>query len=237
MEVTRRMFLAAAGAAALGLAGCSSSDEERGSASQSEAVKKTVEENSPQDLVITESGWSVNSSGYTFYGFGLQNPNTEVEAQYPTVKITGRDASGSILFSEDQTLFVVFPQETVYYGFQAGSGTAPATVEFTLGDCQWVDSEGLPEQLFTIANTSEVDEGYGSMAYTGEITCNADIDASAGQYMQTAVTAILRDANGAIVYGMSTFIDTPAKDQPTPFEVSAYDVPEHASYEIYAQLW
>ncbi|MCG4849454.1 hypothetical protein L0P44_12390, partial [Streptococcus gordonii] len=81
-------------------------------------------------MEITESGWSVVGDGWVYYGFALKNTNKDVEAQMPTVTITGKAEDGSIVFSDKQTLFVVLPGETVHYGFQAGNGTAPATVEF-----------------------------------------------------------------------------------------------------------
>lgn len=238
MDVTRRAFFATGGIAVLTLAGCSSDNESSENSNQSDQMVNEVEDTSPSDLVITESGWSSDENGYTYYGLGIQNPNDGFEAQYPKITISGKDADGNILFAENQTLFIIFPNETVYFGFQAGNGVAPSSVEFSITDCQWVDSEGLPENLFNISETTETDSGYGIVSFAGNITCNADVDTDkAPQFGQTAVTVILRNDSGQIIYGMSTFIDTPVKDVATPFEISAYSVPEHSSYEIYAQLW
>ena len=51
-------------------------------------------------LEIVESGWSVGSTGYVNYAFALRN-NGSVLIEYPAVTVTGRDADGSVLFSDD----------------------------------------------------------------------------------------------------------------------------------------
>lgn len=237
--ITRRGLLALAGASAIALAGCSSAGDDAGSAGQQSTaeVKQSTVPAEPQDLVITESGWSVDDQGYVHYGVGVQNPNMDKEADLPSFTITGKAEDGSIVFSDTQTLLFIAPGETVYYGFQAGNGTAPATVEFAIADCTFADCEPFEEDVFTVSNTSEVVSQYGTVSYTGELTMNADTSANPDMFDQTAVTAILRNADGAIVYGMSTFVSTPAQDATSPFEIPAYNVPEHASFEVYAQLW
>lgn len=173
--------------------------------------------------------------GWVYYGFALKNLNKDVEAQMPTVTITGKAEDGSIVFSDKQTLFVVLPGETVHYGFQAGNGTAPATVEFKANEPSWVDSQTLDEDVFTVSNTAEVPDSYGGVSYTGELTANYDLDKK--QYGQVAVSVIARDASGAINYGNTTFIDTPSKGESEPFEISCFNMPEHSSFEVYAQVW
>ncbi|MFR3876849.1 MAG: hypothetical protein ACLTYW_00360 [Collinsella sp.] len=108
--ITRRTFLAAMATASLiPLAGCSSG-QQPGSGQQSSGEAKEVEaKNGPEPLEITESGWSVVGDGWVYYGFALKNPNKDVEAQMPTVTITGKAEDGSIVFSDKQTLFVVLP--------------------------------------------------------------------------------------------------------------------------------
>lgn len=49
-----------------------------------------------------------------------------------------------------------------------------------------------------------------------------------------AVTAVLRDSDGAIVYGFLSLVDRPDEGESIPFEVSLIGAPEYASYEVYA---
>ena len=240
-DISRRSAIILIGAAAMSLVGCGSTEKEAGSTPTSTGNEQKTEKDSsePKPLEIIESGWSVGESGYVFYGIGIKNPNDNYGAGVPSFRITGKADDGSIVFNDEQTLFVIYPAETVYYGFQAGNGTAPETVEFAISDCEWEKAEPLGDSVFSISNTSEVDSGYGTMSYTGELSMNLEFvdEESADLFNQTAVTAILRDESGEIVYGMTTFVDTPGKDESVPFEVGAYNAPSHDSFELYAQLW
>ena len=240
-DISRRSAIILIGAATMSLVGCGSTEKEAGSTPTSTSSEQKQEDKSsePKPLEIVESGWSVDESGYVFYGIGIKNPNERYGAGLPSFRITGKADDGSIVFNDEQTLFVIYPAETVYYGFQAGNGKAPATVEFTLSDCEWEEAEPLGDSVFAISNTSEVEGEFGTISYTGELSMNLGFvnEESADLFNQTAVTTILRDESGAIVYGMTTFVDTPGQDEAVPFEVSAYSVPSHDSFEIYAQLW
>ncbi len=169
------------------------------------------------------------------YGIAIKNPNDSFMAQFPPFNITGRAEDGSIVFNDEQVCNAIYPGETIYYGFQAGDGVAPATVEFSLQKPNWEKEGKLDGDMFSIANTSEVDNGYGMMSFTGEVSTNVDLEAES--YTQVAMTVITRDDSGAINYGMTNFVDVPEKGQSIPFDVSAYSVPVHASYELHAQLW
>ena len=49
---------------------------------------------------------------------------------------------------------------------------------------------------------------------------------------------ILRDESGAIIYGCTTYqLSELSVGAPTPFEISAFDAPEAASFEVYATPW
>lgn len=241
ISISRRGFIAAlAGTSAMMFSGCSGNTDNTGDSSSSASEpQEATQTGEPQGLEIVESGWSVNDSGFVMYGIGIKNPNGDKEADFPSFTITGKKADGSIAFSDEQTLFVIAPNETVYYGFQAGNGTVPDTVEFAITDSDFSDCSEPESDIFTIANISEVIGDYGLVSYTGELTLNVDLSGSSAPTVleQTAVTVILRNADNAIVYGTSTFVDTPDQGASVPFEISAYSVPEHASFEIHAQLW
>lgn len=93
--ITCRTFLVAMATASLvPLVGCSGG-QQAGSGQQSSGESKEVENRSePKPLEITESGWSVVGDGWVYYGFALKNTNKDVEAQMPTVTITGKAENG-----------------------------------------------------------------------------------------------------------------------------------------------
>lgn len=51
------------------------------------------------------------------------------------------------------------------------------------------------------------------------------------------VTSVLRDDEGEIVGGATTMIAIVSEEEIVPFEVTVYDVPDYASFELYAQIW
>lgn len=237
--MTRRSFLATSGILALsGLVGCgsSSSSSEGSSTGTTSAVGTTEASNEPVPVEIVESGYYITSSGYVMYGIVWKNPNTKYGVQFPAVNITGKDAEGKVVFSDKQVMSSMLPGEQQQFGMQAGNGTAPATVEFSIvdGDTQYIETSNPPQEWLTISNTNEV-VGDFNTSYTGEMTTNSD---ELEEYSQAWVSVILRDANGAIVYGCNSFADIAANGSSSTFEVSAYsELPEHASYELTAIPW
>ncbi|MDM8271872.1 serine/threonine protein kinase [Thermophilibacter provencensis] len=188
------------------------------------------------DLEIIESGWSVDSQGYVHYALGLRSTG-DVEIELPGVTITGRDASGNVIFSEEQYFSAAPSGEIAYFGGQSGNGgTAPATVEFSpiaLQDYN-IGSEAQ-SSAFSVSGVSVLPERYGVTNFVGEVTTEKDDGSDVGS--QVAVSLVLRDESGAIIYGCITFVSRPAVGESTSFEVSPYGVPEYATYEVHAQGW
>lgn len=220
-----------------GLLGCSSAETESSSETDSstEASSKSTEASTPQDLVLIETGWSVDESGYVHYGFGLENPNENYEAQFPVITITGRDADGKIVFSDDQTLSFLNAKGTCHFASQAGNGNVPDTVEFTVSvsSYNWVENANQYPDIYTVSNTNVVKGSYGTTSFTGEVTVNKEWS----DVTMIAVSVILRNDTGEIVYGDLTFVDNPVEGQTKPFEIPCYNLPSYASYEIYAMPW
>lgn len=187
-----------------------------------------------QDIQIVDSGYSVSDSGYVFYGVSLNNPNETYAADFVTVTITGKDADGKILFSNDQVMGTINPGETYTFGTQAGNGTVPDTVEFTVkvDEENWKDGEPLDGEAYTISNTNEVKDEYGFADFTGEITSTE----AWADYGTAWVSAILKDENGNIIAGYNGFADI-VQDQPVAFDITAYELPEYSTVEYYALPW
>ena len=188
------------------------------------------------DLEIVESGWSVDSQGYVHYALGLRSSG-DVEIELPGVTITGRDASGNVIFSEEQYFRAAPSGEVAYFGGQSGNGgTAPATVEFSPIALQDYNIGSVAQSSeFSVSGVSALSNGYGATNFVGEVTTEKDDGTDAGS--QVAISLVLRDESGAIIYGCMTFVSRPAVGESTSFEVSPYGVPEYATYEVHAQAW
>ena len=170
------------------------------------------------DLEIVESGWSVGSDGYVYYAFG------------------GRDEAGKVLFSEEQILNIIGAGETNYFGSLVGGGEAPAAVEFEplpIEDYQ-VGLTGS-EVSFSVSSVSVSSGRDGMTSFTGDVTTVDDDGQGIGS--DVALTVVLRDESGAIVYGMTDYARKPPVGESTSFEVERYGVPDYATYEVHAQAW
>lgn len=187
-------------------------------------------------LEVVESGWSADEQGYVHYGIALRNGGDAV-VEYPTFTITGRDAEGKVLFSQDQTLSIIGPGETVYWGSLAGdAGMAPAAVEFTptrVEDYQLMTSADVPS--FTVSGANVVEDSLGGVSFTGEVTT---VRGGSDGGSDVALVVVLRDASGAIVFGSVGFASRPVAGETTTFEISSYgDVPAYATFEVHAIAW
>ena len=188
-------------------------------------------------LELVESGWSVSQQGYVSYAFALRNTSTTLQVRYPEVAITGRAKDGSIVFSQTQTLNMAFPNQTIYDAGQAGQGTAPATVDFVvLSPNEYNVTETRGTATFPISGISKVRNNDGGTTFNGEVSAVTDgFEPSDGQ--QIKVSLVLRDKQGAIIYGETAFVDWPDNGQSMPFSILVYDLPDYTSYEAYAQIW
>lgn len=229
-----RLIAAISGVAlALCLSACGSSGASVTS-STGKATSDQVSQTQVQQLKLDESGWTADDSGYVHYGVVITNPNANKDAKNPVIRVTGKDSSGNVVFSEDQYLFDIAPQQQVAFGTQAGHGTAPASVDFELvvKSSNWVDGSPLATAPFAISSTSETDSGYGTYSFAGIVANN-----TSKNYDTVAVTALLRDANGAIVSGYTSYVQGLNAGSSASFDTSGYNLSDFASVTYYAQAW
>lgn len=189
-------------------------------------------------LSIADSGWSVDSGGYVNYAFLLKNEEDGFRVLFPTVKITGRDTSGKVLFSQDQVLFAINPGETICFGSIAGNGTPPEDVEFVVArpDDYNISKHAAESPKFEVSAASAVPDGFGGANFTGEVAYLGGVLPSVSMG-GVAVTVVLRDDAGKIVYGATTHTDCPAEGESTTFEILGGKLPPYDSIEAYAQAW
>lgn len=241
----RLITLLLIGTVALSFTGCGSSNSDTTSADSTTTntentsnlgSSKKVEN---QEVTLTESGYSINDDGmgdvYAYFGFTVNNPNTESAAQFPVVTITAKGEDGSIIATYDQTLYYIAPNDSVSFGSVLDcNGKVPATVEFSTSSGTFVSGSTpgvISTSSFAVSNTSEIVEDYGGTSYTGEVTNNSDSDLD-----NISVTVLLKN-NGEIVYGDTTYVSGVTAGSTKPFELSEYNVPEHTEYVITAQSW
>ena len=230
----RIVALGAAAALAATLAGCASPSgqeptDSAPSASEQQANQAPAQENK---LTVVDSGWSADEQGYVHYGIIIKNEGAQ-GALFPVIKVTGKDADGAVISSDEQTLMEINPGQELAWGGQAGNGTAPATVEFELsvGSSNWQDADAA-EPMFEVSGLSAQDSGYGTVNFVGEVTNLTDADRD-----QAAVVVLLRDEAGAIVGGYTSFVSNVPAGGTTSFDVLGYGVPAYDAIEGSAQPW
>lgn len=183
-------------------------------------------------LEIVESGWSVGSGGYINYAIALRNNSPDQLITFPSVAIVGRLADGTVAFTQDQIFSEIRPGETIWFGMSAGNGTAPDDVEFSISALEDYNITRSTETAaqYELSNVLVISGGYFD-SITGVVSLASPGASSGGDI---AVTAVLRDSDGAIVYGFLSLVDRPDEGESIPFEVSLIGAPEYASYEVYA---
>lgn len=188
-------------------------------------------------LEVVESGWSIVGGGYVSYAFGLHNSG-DVQIDLPGVTITGRDENGQVLFSQDQYLIGIPAGETAYFGFSAGNGEAPATVEFTPIAPKEYQMGASTDAMakYSVSGVRAVSNGYGGTHFVGEVTTEQAASGSAYDSGQVMLTLVLRDESGAIIYGDTGYATAAPVGQSTAFEIQAIEAPDdYTSFEVYAQ--
>lgn len=230
----RIVALGAAAALAATLAGCASPSgqepaDSAPNASEQQASQAPAQENK---LTVVDSGWSADEQGYVHYGIIIKNEGAQ-GALFPVIKVTGKDADGAVISSDEQTLMEINPGQELAWGGQAGNGTAPATVEFELsvGSSNWQDADAA-EPMFEVSGLSAQDSGYGTVNFVGEVTNLTDADRD-----QAAVVVLLRDEAGGIVGGYTSFVSNVPAGGTTSFDVLGYGVPAYDAIEGSAQPW
>lgn len=206
--------------------------------------KDTEKEEDNGELEIVESGYTVmasNSIGdiYLTYAVTIKNNNKKMAVEFPSITVTGRSESGSILFSEEQTLGTILPGDSVSWADDAVDckGETPASVDIKVEGGDFVKpaqsiNNTVPSSDFTIENLSEVPGDF-DYAVTGEIINNSDTD-----YDSVAVTVILKN-QGKVVGGFTDYADNLSAGKQSAFDISSFmsELPAHDSIEVVVQGW
>ena len=208
----------------------STKQEETKGASQ-EKPKETSSEVLPME--VKEFGYSVNGN-YLYYSAILHNPNTDKAIKYPKFRVVARDAEGILLGSKDQTISVIYPGQDFVYASQAFEAEEkPTTVnievvepdEHNITSVSALEHEKY-EPLVAVNTAFRTDR------VVGEIQNNNDYDIDTG-----VVSVVFRDAEGNLIGGTSTFVDSLKANTTTPFDTAIYFDFATENFEVYANIW
>jgi hypothetical protein len=191
--------------------------------------KKDAEAVKP--LEIKEFGYSMNNE-YIYVSVILHNPNEKIAVEYPSFRVTARDADGTVLGTEDQTLSIIYPgQDFVYAGQMCKVDQTPAKVDVEpLKIKHALDVSTLEHPQFT--QLKPVRCAHRGDRFVGEIQNDNDYDID-----DAIVTIIFRDDDGNLIGGTDTFIEDLSAGSSTPFDTLDYIKFDTQNIEFFANIW
>lgn len=232
MKIKKALSMIMLSVSLLSFVGCGG-EQNSDSVVQNNNNSMTENQNSEkiQQLEIKDSGWTVVDDEWLYYYVDLYNPNDDSSIEFPSFRITAKDASGTILGTDDQTCSIIYPKQDFVYGSQAFRiDNIPNTVEFS----------ALPFEDYNVKKSSTdeykpleaINAAVRSDKIVGEIK-NDNKDA----FDDAVVVMILKDNSGNVVGIDNTYVEKVAANSTTPFDI---DIPEdvnYASFEIYVNQW
>lgn len=232
MKIKKALSMVMLSASLLSFVGCGNGQDSN-SVVQNNNNSMTENQNSEkiQQLEIKDSGWTVVDDEWLYYYVDLYNPNDNSSIEYPSFRISAKDASGTILGTDDQTCSIIYPKQDFVYGSQAFRVDGiPDTVEFS----------ALPVEDYNVKKSSTdkykpleaVNTAVRSDKIVGEIK-NDNNDT----FDDAVVVMLLKDGSENIVGIDNTYVEKVAANSTTPFDM---DIPEdvnYASFEIYVNQW
>ena len=201
-------------------------------------AKSSKEETKQPELV--DSGYTVlepNSIGdiYLTYVVKVKNPNKDMAAVYTDITITGKNEDGSILFSNEDTIPLIMPGDTVAWAEDTVDckNKVPASVEITVGGTNFDSVDeldgGVMSSEFSIENLSIVEGDWGD-SVTGEITNNSDMDCD------DVIITVIYLKDDKMVGGYHSYQDDMSAGKKAAFDVSSWglDDLEYEKIEVLA---
>lgn len=197
-----------------------------------------------QQFLITESAYFFDPAPYDpnkpdqvyiQWAAVISNPNSDFFGTFPTIHITARDEHGDSVGRKYQILHQLPPGQTIAFSGQFTAVRRPVEVEIAPDRVQWspvetVPSDYVPFEAQKIALKSTGLYGY---VITGEILNPYKKDAG-----QLSVTALFRDDDGKLLGGGQTFVMSVPANEPRPFRIEAFTVPENVTkVEVVASPW
>lgn len=185
-------------------------------------------------LVITDAGFAV-SHGYLYYAVIIHNSSDKEAIEFPVIRITARNADGSLLGTGDQTLNVAYPGQDLQWAGMAYFEVSenPSKVEFEIvdpDDYNIVPVTRLSHPTYSPLEVSEVNKK--GTRILGEVYNPNDYALD-----QIAIIAMFRDKNGSLLAGDTTFVDSIKPSGSVPFDMDISKSLVTDNYEVFAISW
>lgn len=190
-----------------------------------------------QEIVVEDFGSFVDDIGNLHYAVKLKNVNEHWVSENPIITVSGKDASGNVVFGDRWVVKGLIPGEESYWAnfLQTGGRTAEdIEVTVTTKEDFWHSGEAMAENVYAIDATdaSITDRGRGT--FTGDVTLLQDYD----DYQQPLMVLVLRNAEGETIGGYSYVSEELKAGVPSKFMFNDCYLPEdYASFEVYADPW
>ena len=198
---------------------------------------RAAEEEEVEDIVLVDSGYSVESLGggnsLIYYAVEIENPNTYNAIVSPNIDITVLDKDGRVLTKQNRSLFAVAPGDRFFFGdaINCPKGT-PADVEITVEnndyDFKTFEGSGIHSvKDFSVGEVSEEKDG-GQVHFSGTITNDSVAD------LENVIATVVFKKDGSIVGGVTGEIGNMAAGASADFDIAAKsDFSDYDSYEVY----
>lgn len=198
---------------------------------------RAAEEEEVEDIVLVDSGYSVESLGggnsLIYYAVEIENPNTYNAIVSPNIDITVLDKDGRVLTKQNRSLFAVAPGDRFFFGdaINCPKGT-PADVEITVEnndyDFKTFEGSGIHSvKDFSVGEVSEEKNG-GQVHFSGAITNDSAAD------LENVIATVVFKKDGSIVGGVTGEIGSMAAGESADFDIATKsDFSDYDSYEVY----
>lgn len=193
----------------------------------------------PLEIIETGYGFASWNEDSLSYGIVLYNPNDEA-LEFPSFRVTARREDDTIIGTDDSTLMIIYPGQTLTIANISSFNVIQDevySVEFeTLEPSEWGWGAGEFIEFETINTSLQVAERDG-YSVTGEISNPND-----RAFDSLRLDMIIRDADGNIVGGDSTFIDGVSANGSIPFQMDVRsslleNVNGEWEVEVHASPW
>ena len=184
-------------------------------------------------LKVGDVSWRMSGS-WVHATYSITNTSQDKLVWLPSVTETARDANGSVVGTSDGIAAMVLPGQTVWIEDAVTDAENVATVEAAPKSVEgWMTESASAQDAssFSVKDVSCRAKQGNSLGVTGELTCQKKGRFNQGQ---VSLTVIFRDAGGNVVCGQADIVECPAEGGSVPFEINAYNVPDYATYEVYA---
>jgi len=173
---------------------------------------------------VVESTYTVSDTyGSVFVKWAavIENPNTELYGVFPTVTVTARDESGSVITTDELVLGELPPGLKMACSGQLSATEVPATVEFKPSKVEWKPTKTRADdyKTFGVDKPRITSSGRDLFQVAGDISnpYSQDID-------MVRVVVLLRDSDDKLIGGDTAYVDGLRANGSKPFEVKYINV-------------